>query len=634
MNYATPASDDVEGAQKFLDEICASSGDRNVTREYCATPADVFVAFQRIFFDLWKYPEKLPADWPKALELPGEFTFSVPMLTSEATVNVFGKGVSSVTLRDPSGKEMVVTGDYERDGFIAVVEDEKYYSVKMICPKDGEWTCYVEGTGDVSVLVNSTDLQEMGLSIVANSQNPGEVLRKNDVIRVDSFFAYQDYQIHNHDIYEQTYKNAKLQVQHSNGTVREYPMNADRQGYYCELMLNEFPGGALTLQVVLEDNMFRNGRKISDAITFKTENLQLELTGNGPESLTSYVNAQFDRIDLGEIFSNPDNDNITYGLECADRSVSFDYTEADGYMTIDAGLTPGDYEVAITAKDPDMNKPLRYTMNLSVQDRVPVVEKIPEVELWVNHFGFQKEKNATQTFDLSQYIYDPDGIAMDYDVVADSLVNVTLEGSSLNFSPVEKGETVISVTASDGVSQVDAQIEVSVISAKKAFWRDNWIKFALAGALLVLLILILIFISKNTRVKGVWNISFVENDGFPIEANKVKISTMNIGRKKVFLLKDLLTAVASRLDGSLSQNLLRYIGEQKAASKIELKGVLFGNGFVVRKIPKDDAVRVVCDGSVKTGKATVRGSAKFEFQATGGVGATDTLVITFKQSRK
>lgn len=633
LNYFTPSAQEVKTAEKLLDETCAASGDRGVGREYCATPADVFVAFQRIFYDLWKFPDPIPDDWPQELNLPGEFPFSIPLLTSEATVNVFGSGVTSVTLVDPDGNKTMISKDQESDDLIAVFKDGKYCSIKMICPKDGNWVCKVDGVGNASVLINSTDLQEMGLAIVANSVNGAtDNLLKNDTIHVSSYFAYQGHEIHNHYIYGETCENAILRVRHSNGETREYKMQADTQGYYCDVMFNEFPSGALTLQVILEDGMFRNNKKYSDTITFKTIPQPLELTGDGPKVLEAYVNSSFEQIDLQEIFFNPDNDVVTYGLECTDRSASFEFSEDSDYMTISSGMKPGSYETVLTAKDPDMTQPLAYTLTLTVKDRAPVIDKLPKVELWVEHFAFQKRVNATATLDLSQYFCDPDGVEMTFTQKAEdsNVAIVSQKDSLLTFTPGQKGDTVVTVTGFDGVSYVDAEVKVSVISAKVAFWRDNWMKFAIAAALIVLVILILIFISKNTRVKGVWTITFEENNGTPVTASNVKISTMNIGRKKVFLLKNLLNVLASRLDGDVMASLPKYFGTQKPAAQIELKGILFGKGFIVRKIPKDDTVRVLYGGIAKQGKVQVRGTVKFILQAPGQLGMMDTMVITFK----
>lgn len=633
LNYFTPSAKEVKTAEKLLDEICAASGDRGVGREYCATPANVFAAFQRIFYDLWKFPDPIPDNWPQELSLPSEFPFSVPVLTSEATVNVFGSGVTSVTLVDPEGNETIISKDQESDDLIAVFKDSKYCSIKMICPKDGDWVCKVDGVGNASVLINSTDLQEMGLSIVANAVNgAADNLLKNDTIHVSSYFAYQGHEIHNHSIYGETCENAILRVRHSNGETREYKMQADSQGYYCDVMLNEFPSGALTLQVILEDGMFRNNKKYSDTITFKTVPQPLELIGSGPKTLEAYVNSSFDQIDLQEIFFNPDNDVVTYSLECTDRSTSFEFIEDSDYMTISSGMKPGSYETVLTAKDPDMTQPLSYTLTLTVKDRAPVIDKIPKVELWVDHFGFQKQANATATVDMSQYFYDPDGVEMTFTQKAEdsSIATVSQNDNLLTFTPGQKGDTVVTVTGFDGISYVDAEVKVSVISAKSAFWRDNWMNFAIAAALILLAILVLIFISKNTRVKGVWTITFEENGGTPVTASNVKISTMNIGRKKVFLLKELLNALASRLDGDVKASLPKYFAAQKPAAQIELKGVLFGKGFIVRKIPKDDTVQVLYGGIAKQGKVQVRGPVKFILQAPGQLGMPDTMIITFK----
>lgn len=632
LNYNTNDAREVEKAEKLLDETCAASGDRSVARENCKEPKHVFTAFQKIFYDLWKYPAPIPDNWPQELNLPCDFPFSVPVLTSEATVNVFGSSVNAVTLVDPDGVETVINSDLDGNDLIAVFKDS-YCSIKIICPKDGEWNCHVDGSGNASVLINSTDLQEMGLAIVANAASGNtEKLAKNDEIHVSSYFAYKGHEIHNHGIYEETCENAILRVCHSNGETRDYKMDADGQGYCCDVKLNEFPSGELTLQVILKGGMFRNKEKHSDIATFTTIAQALELTGNGPAELRAFVNGKFEQIDLPEIFRNPDDDKVTYGLECADRSASFDYTVESDYMTISSGMKPGTYEVVLTARDPDMTEPMGYTMTLVVEDRELETKKIPKVELWVNHFAFQKRANATATVDLAQYFNDPDGVEITYaqKVEDSSIATVSQENGILTITPGEKGDTVVTVTGFDGVSSKDEQVKVSVISAKAAFWRDNWVKFAFIAALIVLIILILIFISKNTRVKGVWTVTFDKNDGTSVTASNVKISTMNVGRKKVFLLKDLLNALASRLDDEVADSLPKYFGAQKPAAQIELKGVLFGKGFVVRKIPKDDTVRVLYGGVAKQGKVQVRGTVKFVLQTPGQLGAMDTLTIIFK----
>ncbi len=635
LNYNTHDDKEIKTAETLLDAICAASGERYVSRENCEEPKHVFIAFQKIFYDLWKN-EPIPEGWPQEMTLPGEFSFSVPVLTSEATVNVFGSNVTSVTLTDPSGNKTQLDRDQDGNDLIAVFKDN-YCSIKMICPKDGQWTCHVEGTGSASVLINSTDLQEMGLAIVANAASGNtDNLAKNDEIHVSSYFAYKGHEIHNHSIYEQTHENAILRVRHSNGQTGEYKMEANEQGYFCDIKLNDFPCGTLDLQVVLTDGMFRNNEKRSETVTFKTIAQPLELIGNGPsDTLEAYVNSQFRDISLPIIFKNPDGDVVTYGLECiTDSRVHFDFDISDNgdYMMIKSGMIPGTYDVALTAKDPDMTEPLTFMLKVNVTDRELETKKIPKVELWVDHFVFQKKANATATIDLSQYFTDPDGVEVTYTQTVDdsSIASVSLENGILTITPNQKGNTVVTVTGFDGVSYKDAQIKVSVISAKAAFWRDNWIKFVIAAALIVLIILILIFISKNTRVKGVWNITFEENSGIPVTANNVKISTMSIGRKKVFLLKDLLGALAKRLDGDVAASLPKYFGSQKPAAQIELKGVLFGKGFIVRKIPKDETVQVLYGGIAKQGKVQVRGTVKFVLRAPGQLGTDDTLTIVFK----
>ncbi len=631
LNYATPDRKDVQKAQKLMDEICAASGDRNVAREYCASPEDVFVAFQRIFYDLWKYPAPLPEDWPQRLRLPGDFPVTIPVLTSEATVNVFGNSMESVTLTDPDGKEITITGNYERDDLIAVVEDGKYYSIKMICPKDGVWNCHVEGQGDASVLVNSTDLQEMSLAIVANAQSSSEILRKNDVIRVDAFFAYRGHEVHNHEIYQQTYKNAKLRVQHSKGITKEYEMSADSQGYICELTLNEFPEGVLSLQVILEDNMFRSGKKVSDVVSFKTGNVELELTGNGPESKKGYVNNVFDRIDLSEIFHNPDEDLITYSLECDDRVHSFDFSVDADNMLIETGMEPGTYPVTISAKDPDMIMALEYSMELVVENRAMEKSKIKDVELWIDSYGFQKAGDKEKiSLDLDQYVTDPDGVDIKYTVTVDeSIVKLNQKESIIELVPVSMNETVVTVVANDGVEETQLEFKAVVMSGKTAFWRDNWIYFVIALAILILIVLVTIILIKNKRVKGEWEI-IIDDNGESGKIDRMSIADYTaVGKKGKFLLKDLIVELVPYMDYPLAMASVMSYFSGNGAEKIELVGTTRKKGCNISKIPANGSgVTVAINGVNCKGKAKIFGGTLmvvFDQQTTGA-----RMVITMR----
>lgn len=611
LNYANPHAQNVEKAQKLLDEICAASGDRNVAREYCEDPRAVHIALQRIFFDLWKYPEPIPENWPQVMELPAEFTFEVPVLTSEEMVNIFGNGVTRVTLTspDPKDKPIVITGNFERDNFMAVVENDSYTSLKMICPKDGEWTCKIDGVGSAAVLVNNTDLQEMGLEIVSNPKAGGEALKKDDVIRIDAYFAYRDYKVQDNGVYEDTVNQARLEVQHESGRSKQYQMNADRQGYYCELSLNEFPAGTVSMRMVLENNMFRNGRKYTDYVTYTTKNMTLELTGSGPETLSGYVNSTFDRIDLNDIFRNPDGDAIAYDLKCEDRGITFDFGEENGYMTIDTGMNPGTYPVTILAKDPDMVQPLEYAITLNISNREPVTKEIPDMELWSDSYGFQKGKERKQAhINLDDYVTDPDEVKLTYAVSADgNVVKTVLSDNMLTLTPVEEGKATVTVTADDGVCDVTLRFDVNVVNGKAAFWRDNWIYFAIALVIMIVIVLVTILLIKNKRVKGRWEI-IIDDNGQSGRIEQMDIAGYTAsGKKGKFLLKDLLSELLSYTDYPLSSaNVMGYFGGN-GSEKIQLVGVIGKKGCSVVNIPgNSDVVTVTVNGVKAQKKAKVR----------------------------
>lgn len=627
LNYANTDKQQIKAAQKLMDDICAASGKRHVGREYCANPGDVFSAFMHIFYDMWKYPEPVPADWPKRLNIPGSFDFDVPVLTSEVTVTLFGSGIESVTLAGPNGEQITVDqSDIANDYVVAVVRKDRYVSIKMICPEEGTWTCKVAGKGD-AVLAVSMDLQEMGLTAVGTPTGDRN-FQKQESVKVEAYFNYLGHEIHDRDIYEQTVEKneVKLRVKHANGNSKEYPVQATRQGYFCELQLNDFPCGELTMQVVIEDGMFRSGSQVSNSLTYTTVAMPVTLTGKGPKQLEGYLNSSFDRIDLTQIFQNPDGDPITYLLSCDDGATDFQSTLEGQVMTISTGLVPGDYKVKLSAKDMDMTEPVVHEMRLSVLDRVPeIIQKPKKIELWTDHYGFQNYKEKVESvLDLNEYVRDPDGVQMTFtaELETPEVAEAELTGSSLKLSAGIPGKTVVHVTANDGISDVNLDFMIVSTSGKSAFWKSNWIYFLIAAVVLTVLIVTAIFLVKNKRVKGVWDIT-IDDYGNCGSIDQMDIAGFTaVGKKGRFLLKDLVLELLPVLDVQQNQmNVLSYFSVN-GADKIELVGVIGKKGCGIAKIP--DNVKVSINGvpARKSAKITC-GTLCFTIQQPGD----ETLTI-------
>ena len=631
LNYNNHNLGDVKKAQALMDEICCNSGQTDVGRITCETPTDVHVALQKIFCDFFELPWKDPVPVGK---LPAEYTFSVPVLTSETTINVFGEGLEYVELVNEAGNyDWVIKKDVEEERLIAVVEEGSYYSIKMIVPAEGNWTLRMygdeESEAQVSLLANDINLQEMELKMIATASSSAEELIKSDIITVNASFEYRGIAAHNSSFYEEN--PADVIVHCADGTTKEYTMEADSSGYKLQLPLNDLPSGKIAVQVALDHSMFRNDRKVSNGQTFQIKNLALELAGMESKTQSAFVNSQFERIDLSSIFHNPDGDQVEYTLNCAsNRSMKFDYVVDSDYMQIQSGMVPGTYEVEIGATDPDMKNPLVYIMTLHVNDRVPDVKKMPKQKIWIDAYSWQKAEKMSATLNLDEYFNDPDGVQMTYTVTqSGSVAEMNQNGSQLDLLPVEKGEAIITVVGYDGVSEVSAEFEVDVVSGKAVYWQQNLIFYVIGLAILILIVILIIILIKNKRVKGEWDISVDENGNMFSLENTMNIANYTrVGKTGKFLLKDLLGELMLYIEGGNDLGLVLpdyFAGT--GAERIELVGVMRKKGCTVNKIPNNNYVIVTTNGVAARNKVSVHsGSVTFTIEKADGSG--DRLIIS------
>lgn len=559
LNYGNKDAVETRKAASYLDKICANSGARNVGVIACEKPIDVHVAFQRIFRDFYRLAQKDPT----VIKLPGSYSFQIPELTSEACVDIFSEdtttNIESVKLVNVTdGTETWINKNVDDSNLVAVIEEGSYYSVKMFCPKAGEWKVEVYGDNDARVLVSSTEIKEMGLKMQTTPSDLSTAMNKGDSISVDSFFYYRTIELRNHEFYL-THK-AKLLVTQGNKTVKEYEMDASTSGYHCDLSLRDLSGGSYKLQVLLEDVMFRDGKKYSNAEEFKIENKPLTVASTQKMSFDAYVNATVGPIDLNNIFNNPDGDPISCTVRCVnERSAEFQTTLDNGYLSINTGLKPGAYTLEIDAKDPDMKNPVTYkSIELNITNRPPEQrEKLGKQTLLVNTYPFHKTDMKQLALSLDDYFTDPDGVALTYTASVDSnCVELLQNGASIQLTPKEVGTCTVSLTASDGIEELSTSFEVKVEDGKAFYWKQYGVLYAIALAAIVTAVVIVIIILKNKRVKGNWTITFTEYENGAMNGNCV-ISEIDIGantmsgHKSRFKLADLVT---NDLAGYLSED--------------------------------------------------------------------------------
>ena len=400
LNYGNKNGDDdhdgipnAEEARTLMDELCRNSGGREVGRISCETPNDVHIALMTIFNDFLGLTNPPPVP----IKLPGEYEFEIPYLTSEATANVFGDSIEYVELVNlDQNTTLRIVEDLETENLIAAVEENSYYSIKMICPEPGKWKAVMHGDADATVLVSNSTLQEMGLKMNAVASSSAAVLKKTDTVEVEAFFAYQDIEIHSSDFYTQN--PATLKIFCSNGKVIEKTMNADKSGYSYSLSAADVPVGSFEVMVELRHTMFRNGKKVTDTASFKTENLPLELSKKEDLGLKANVNGNALRVDLTTIFSNPDKDPVTYTFGCtSDRTKEFEHVldAEQNYLDIAPGVVPGDYTLEITAKDkkdPNGDKKLSKAEKLQLIDRLTKEMRAAAKLLEFEHAAFLRDR--------------------------------------------------------------------------------------------------------------------------------------------------------------------------------------------------------------------------------------------------
>lgn len=633
---------ELDAAKKFLDSISERDGGGKVGRLECRCSEDVYIAFQSLYDDLL-YHDHVP---PVQLTIPGDYTFEVEEMTSEVTLNVFGAGASSVELtRDGSNQPPIVVTKTEKRGSLLATVEEDYFQVKMLCPEEGKWIAHIDGESSAKVLVNSVSMTEMGLTINAvqkGTSQPvsGTELAKTDTVSVNAQLAYYGVIATNRDFYLEHAKDAELRVKNGDGSINSFEMSATRDGFYCDIPLNEIPSGRHEISVILKYSGFRNGQKASEAIPFRVTNIPVQAKdlGGNPVQRTAYVNSDFERIDIGELFENQDNDPIQYTLTCTnDRGVSFRYDEEDakvGYLTIRGINQEGVFQVEVAAKDPDMTEPAVSSITLTVENRPPVIsEKLHKQEVRTNSFLFQKEPPLSLELDLNDYFQDPDGLPLTYTWFAadPGVIRLSAEGSDkLTVTPGAKGKSMVTITASDGMASVSQEFEVTAVSGWTAFWQYNWLWVTLTLLALVLIVGTTVIIVKNKRVKGEWDITFDDGADFDTLEN-INIRAMtSYGKKGRFKVSKMLTEITPYFNnsGKWALSVPTYFGAY-GADAIELSGVTGRVGCVVSKVPKGDEVNVSNNGVRITSKTKVTdGELVFVIQDPNNTGGA--LTVTMK----
>lgn len=588
-----------------LTNICVNSGAGADARMKVSDPADVTEALLKIFDRFMDIGEgglseviALGDDGVASLE------FEVPELASETNVIISGSAVEYVELITPKGVSRKITESSVEGDWITNTEKGSYISVKVLRPEVGKWTVKAYGDPKASIHAYNSSMRELGLELIGSPAS-GTKVTKNDKISLQAYFTYGGGTLNNSGFYAENPANVIITSYDADKNVKgvkEYAMKGDPNGYHFELPVSEIPSGTFNVKVQLKHDMFRSGEKFSNLLIYTSENLPLEHDETQNIDRSGYVNEKLEVIDLTKVFPNPDGDPIEYVIECVnDRNVVFETViDEKDYLIINTGTNAGTHQMQIKATDPDMTEPLVHDFTIEVKDTPIEVREIPAQEIWIDAYGFQNTRSMTLDLNLNDYYSDPDGVPLVYGEItadAEGIVTFSCEDGMLHADPVEVGEVVISTTVSDGVSIIDVQIPVAVVSGKDIFWRDNWIWFAIAAAIILIIIIIVIALFKNILVKGTWTITMTNENGESCSCSDVNIPVLtSCGKKRKFPLVKLLAELSNYMQGS-SDPVKEYLDYfTGAAAKIELQGVLSGKGCSVKNVPSDANVSVMVNG--------------------------------------
>ena len=649
LDYRNSNDGETKENRQRLNRICELSGAGKDGRTKVSSSDEVWDAFWKIF---QKFTEPVGAEHEE-LKIGEDGTvekhFTVPELASETNVIIYGKSVDAVELINKTQNTSVKFTSSKADKKYIVNVDPNYFAVKVVCPESGEWIAKVYGDKNATVDAYSHHVREMALDIVA-SPDGSERLTKNDTIKIQSYFSYGETDLTNNVFYTQN--KASLLVVSQDGTKYEFEMTGETNGYHYELPVNAVPSGKFTVQVVLKNDMFRNGEKVSDPITFVSENLPLTLNPNAaPLSLEGYVNGTFADVDLTTIYNNPDGDPVEYVLTCnSDRTVSFEILDTEyDLMKIATGMVPGTYQVQIEAKDPDMTEPLVFNgLTLTVENRSIECEKIKTQKVWVDYYSNflmrQDPDNLILDIDLNDYFTDPDGVELTYSAVtADvpGLVQASMNGSVLHVEPLEKGDVVLKTTVSDGVETIEAEIKIEVVSGKSVYWQTHWIFWAMAFGAILAAILFALYVKSKTYMKGSWMLTVQQNYNTISSEVGMPVRNMSVVKKaksKPFLMKDLINEymVFMQDQGNLKNEAVTFLNLPEVKN-IKFKGVFGKIGFVFLNQAGSDKVEVEYNGQLKSGVKKFRvngGEIRVTLKRTSEMGYDETLSFFFKCTGK
>ena len=145
-------------------------------------------------------------------------------------------------------------------------------------------------------------------------------------------------------------------------------------------------------------------------------------------------------LDLGEHFSDPDGDTLTYAAESSAADMAT--VAVSGANLTVTGVSGGTATITVTASDPE-GFSAQQAFEATVPNRAPVAtDSIPDQTV---------QAGDSDSVDLGEHFSDPDGDALTYraESSAPAVASVAVSGASVTVTGVSAGTATVTVTARD-----------------------------------------------------------------------------------------------------------------------------------------------------------------------------------------
>lgn len=206
------------------------------------------------------------------------------------------------------------------------------------------------------------------------------------------------------------------------------------------LTISPVDNGVATVDVTATDE---SGGQTTDSPVITVANAAPVVDNAIPDQGLS-VNGNPESFDLGTVFSDPENDPLTFTAESSNPAVVT--TSINGNTLMITPGAPGNATISVTATD-DLEAATtdQFAVNVVSGGNQPpnIVSPIPDQS--------QRVGGDTVTIDLNDVFSDPDGDTLNFTATSSDsdVVTAELQGSSLKLTPVAVGNASIDVTAFD-----------------------------------------------------------------------------------------------------------------------------------------------------------------------------------------